>query len=111
MIEFGKVDRTWITGITVRPINNILKKYLKLEVDKGVIVSDVEKKSAGEIAGIKLKDVIYKVNNKIVGSDSDIEEILNEGYFKTGDEVEVLILRDNNTIRSKLKLIDPHDRK
>ena len=111
LIEFGKVDRTWITGITVRPINNILKKYLKLEVDKGVIVSDVEKKSAGQMAGIKLKDVIYKVNNKMVGSGDEIEEILNEGYFKTGDEVEVLILRNNNTIKTKLKLIDPHDQK
>ena len=109
LIEFGRVDRTWITGITVRPVNNIIKKYFKLQMDKGVIVSDVEKKSAGEMAGIKIKDVIYKVDSQIVGSGNEIEEVLNEGYFKTGDDVEVLIVRNGKIIETKLKLIDPHE--
>ena len=38
-----------------------------------VIVSDVEKKSAGEMAGIKIKDEIYKVDSQIVGSGNEIE--------------------------------------
>tara|TARA_B100000959_G_C14909335_1_gene594434 strand:+ start:180 stop:1226 length:1047 start_codon:yes stop_codon:yes gene_type:complete len=109
LIEFGKIDRTWITGITVRPLNDTIKKYFKIEVDKGVVVSDVERKSEGEIAGIKLKDVIYKVNNQIISSGNDIEEVLNEGYFKTGDEVEILVIRNGKIIKTKLKLIDPHD--
>ena len=109
LIEFGRVDRIWITGITVRPVNNIIKRYFKLKMDKGVIVCDVEKKSAGEMAGIKIKDVIYKVNNQMVGSGNDIEEVLNEGYFKTGDDVEVLIVRNGKMIETKLKLIDPHE--
>ena len=106
--QFGKVDRNWITGITVRDLDDRYKKYLKLNIDSGVIVSDVEKKSAAEDAGILLRDVIYKVNKKLVKSAQEIEEVLDEGYFKTGDEVEIIIMRNNNPIKLKLKLIDPH---
>tara|TARA_B100001540_G_C15790779_1_gene635343 strand:+ start:763 stop:1836 length:1074 start_codon:yes stop_codon:yes gene_type:complete len=108
LIQFGKVGRNWITGITVRELNSRYKKYLKLDVDSGVIVSDVEKKSAAESAGILLRDIIYKVNGKSVNSAKEIEEILDEGYFKTGDEVDIIIIRNNSPIKVLLKLIDPH---
>ena len=106
--QFGKVDRSWITGITVREIDDRYKRYLKLNINSGVIVSDVEKKSAAAEAGILLRDIIYKVNGKLVNSAQEIEEILDEGYFKTGDEVEIVIMRKNNPVEVKLKLIDPH---
>ena len=108
LIQFGKVDRSWITGITVRDLDERYKKYLKLDIDTGVIVSDVEKKSAAEDAGILLRDVIYKVNGKFVRSAQEIEEVLDEGYFKTGDEVELVIIRNNNPVPLRLKLTDPH---
>jgi len=110
LIQFGKVDRNWITGITVRELNNRYKKYLKLNVDSGVIVSDVEKKSAAAFAGISLRDIIYKVNGKLVNSAEEIEEILDEGYFKTGDEVDIVVIRNNSPIEVMLKLIDPHEK-
>ena len=74
-----------------------------------IIVSDIEKKSAGEEAGILIRDVIYKVNGKSVNSANDIEEILDVGYFKTGDQVEIIVIRNNQQIKLKLKLINPHD--
>ena len=74
--QFGKIDRNWIHGITVRELNDRYKKYLKLDVNSGVIVSDVEKKSAAAVAGILIRDIIYKVNGKSVNSSEEIEEIL-----------------------------------
>ena len=81
-----------------------------IDVNSGVIVSDVEKKSAAASAGILLRDIIYKVNGKLVNSAKDIIEILDKGYFKTGDDVEIIVIRDNNPIKVKLKLIDPHQK-
>ena len=107
--QFGKVDRNWITGITVRNLNDIYKKYLKLDIDNGVIVSDVEKKSAADEAGIKIRDIIYKVDGRLVNSANQIEEILDVGYFKTGDQVDIVIIRGKDNINLKLQLIDPHD--
>ena len=70
----------------------------------------MEKKSPAENSGILLKDIIYKVNDRIVNSTMDIEEALDEGYFKTDDEVKLLIIRKNNFIEVKLKLIDPYNK-
>ena len=39
----------------------------------------------------------HGVNGKLVNSAEEIEEILDEGYFKTGDQVEIIIIRNNWT--------------
>jgi len=105
----GMVNRSWFTGITIREIDQKYKDYFNISVDNGVIVTDVERKSPGSEAGVLLKDIIYKVNNKIVNSALDIEKALDEGYFKTNDEVDLLLIRNNNPIKLKLKLIDPYN--
>jgi len=108
--EKGKVDRTWFTGLELKKINKKYKSYFNIKVDNGVIVTDVERESPGEKAGILLKDIIYKVNDKIVNSDIEFKEALDEGYFKTNDEVKLLIIRNNNPIELKLKLINPYNK-
>ena len=108
--EKGAVDRTWFTGISVREIDQKYKDFFNINVESGVIVIDVEKQSPAENSGILLKDIIYKVNDRIVNSTMDIEEALDEGYFKTDDEVKLLIIRKNNFIKVNLKLINPYNK-
>jgi len=91
----GKVDRQFNTGIKVKEINQIIAQYLRLESTDGILVIDVEKKSSGEKAGIKIGDVILKVNNKEVSTLDDIKRIINENLLKTGDKIELKILRNN----------------
>ena len=109
--EKGVVDRDWFTGISITEINKKFKDFLNIKVNDGVIVTDVEKKSPGADAGILLKDIIFKVNGKIVNSALDIQQALDEGYFKTNDEVDLVIVRGENFIETKLKLIDPYNKK
>ena len=109
--EKGVVDRDWFTGISITEINEKYKDFLNIKVNDGVIVTDVEKKSPGADAGILLKDIIFKVNGKIVNSALDIQQALDEGYFKTNDEVDLVIVRGENFIETKLKLIDPYNKK
>ena len=109
--EKGVVDRDWFTGISITEINKKYKDFLNIKVNDGVIVTDVEKKSPGTDAGILLKDIIFKVNGKIVNSALDIQQALDEGYFKTNDEVDLVIVRGENFIETKLKLIDPYNKK
>ena len=106
---FGRIDRNWVTGLSVREISEKYQKAFKLKSKEGVIVSDVERYSAADEAGIMLRDVIYKVNNRIVNTAQEIEEVLGEGYFKTGDQVDIIIIRNNKEIKVNLLLIDPHD--
>ena len=108
--EKGAVDRTWFTGISVSKINQKYKDFFNINVESGVIVIDVEKQSPAENSGILLKDIIYKVNDRIVNSTMEFEEAFEEGYFKTNDEVKLLIIRKNNFIKVNLKLIDPYNK-
>ena len=93
----GKIDRKHITGIELTDINPALKKiwnsYLE-GIDKGVIVYDIEKKSAGEKAGLKIGDVILKVNSRQINSVKDYNNAILEDEMKTGEYVELLILRN-----------------
>ena len=111
MKKFGKIDRNWVTGLRVREINEKYKNAFKLKSQEGVIVWDVEKYSAADDAGILIMDVVYKVNNKVVNTAEEIEEVLGEGYYKTGDQVEMIILRKNKEEKVSLLLVDPHHKK
>ena len=103
----GKIDRKHITGIELTDINPALKKiwnsYLE-GIDKGVIVYDVEKKSAGEKAGLKIGDVILKVNSREINSVKDYDNAILEDEMKTGEYIKLLILRNNESKVINLEL-------
>tara|TARA_Y100001970_G_scaffold259728_1_gene341038 strand:- start:1267 stop:2430 length:1164 start_codon:yes stop_codon:yes gene_type:complete len=105
--KYGKIDRRYNTGIEITDINEVIKKiwnpYLK-EVDEGVIIIDIEQKSAGEQAGLKKRDVILKLNGKKIVSVKDYENKILEDEMKAGDYVDLLILRNNETKVINLEL-------
>src|SRR3989339_958820 len=63
IIQFGKI-RSFYTGISIQDINQIIAHSLGLRSAYGVIVSRIEKNSPGAKAGLKVGDIILKVNNK-----------------------------------------------
>ena len=80
-------------------------KFFRLESSNGVLVIDVEKKSSGEVAGIKIGDIILKVSGKDVNSLKDIRKIINGELLKTGDKIKVIVLRNNVQIELNLSLV------
>lgn len=109
--EYGKVDRSYTTGIRVQSIDHILMNYLRLDSEKGVIVIDVEKRSAGERAGLKIGDVIVRVDDSIVNSANDIVRIIDENFHKSGDMVDLDIIRNQEHIKLKIQLEEPKSNK
>jgi len=102
--EFGKVDRNFDTGLSVQDIDPYLAKVLKLDVQQGVIVTDVKKNSAGDKAGILVGDVIMKINDGKVKSSNDIVLYIQENFYKSGDVLDLTIIREDKTINKKLRL-------
>ena len=51
------------------------------------------------------------VDGKKVNSVKDIEDILDKGYFKTGDQVDILVIRNNEPVQLKLNMINPYNKK
>ncbi len=105
--ENGKIDREHITGIELEDINLVMKKIFSSYfegVDGGVIVSDVEKKSAGEKAGLKIRDIIVEVNGRKINSVKDYDNAILEDEMKTGEYIRLLILRNNESKVINLEL-------
>jgi len=108
----GEIDRGFNTGATVMGIDEILMDMHRIKTKDGVIVSDVEKKSLSEKTGIKIKDVILKINDKDIypmqdtpyDFDLEIEKVVREELLRVGDEIKLIILRDNNQIELNLIL-------
>ena len=100
----GFIDRDFNTGITVRQINDILMNFYRLDSLDGLLVMDVERESSGYRSGIKIGDIILKVNNKRVNSLNEITSIINEDLLKAGDEIKLIVLRNNKQIELNLSL-------
>ena len=105
--KFGKVERSYTTGVHVQAIDPVMQRYLRLPTSEGVIITDVEKRSSGERAGLQIGDVILEVDNQKINAPKDIIRVIDEGLYKVGDNVTLTILRENNSIDIHLTLEEP----
>src|SRR5690606_34597870 len=65
------------------------------------IDTDDGKKSPGEIAGVQVGDIIKEINGKKIEKMSDVGPFVQESG-KTGDPLNLVIVRDNEDINAKL---------
>ena len=105
--KFGKVERSYTTGVHVQAIDPVMQRYLRLPTSEGVIITDVEKRSSGERAGLQIGDVILAVDNRKINSPKDIIRVIDEGLHKVGDNVTLTVLRESNSIDIQLTLEEP----
>ncbi|WP_200801589.1 S1C family serine protease [Bacillus sinesaloumensis] len=105
LIESGKIERPFI-GIGLADLGEIPRMYyadLPEDIKEGVIVTSVAQNSAAEKAGLKMTDVIVKINDTEVKSSMDLRKYLYT-KVKIGDEVELSFYRGNKLETAKLIL-------
>ena len=74
------------------------------QVQYGALVSEVEKGSPADKAGIEVNDIIVSISGKVISSASDAtSEIQN---YNVGDEIEIGIIRENRTYTKKITLAE-----
>jgi serine protease Do len=105
--KYGKVERSYTTGVHVQAIDPVMQRYLRLPSSEGVIVTDVEKRSSGDHAGLQIGDVIMKVDGRNINSPKGIIRVIDEGLHKVGDVIILTVLRQNDTIKIELVLEEP----
>jgi len=91
--EYGAVQRA-VIGVKIQDIDNDLAKEKNLKTLEGAYVNDVTDRSAAMDAGIKVGDVITKVNDVSVKSVSELQEQISR--FRPGDKVNITYNRDGN---------------
>ncbi len=93
LIGFGTVQRGWL-GVQIQSISSQLARENELRVNEGAYVNgygDNEDKSAGKQAGIKVGDVVTKLDDTAIRSSSALIEYI--GRKRPGDKVLVTVNR------------------
>lgn len=72
------------------------------KTDKGVKIIGITKESGAEKAGLKVDDIVTKIDDKKIENELDITKII--GSHKPGDEVEITYTRDGKSAKTKAVL-------
>lgn len=101
LIKTGKVVRG-ILGLTFQPVDVDVAKSLGLDKPEGAVVTNVNKGSGAEKAGIKAEDVILQVDGVKIEDPSDLPRMI--GERAPGESVTLKIWRKKSTITVKATL-------
>lgn len=98
----GKVDRDFWTGLSIQTIDQAIAKAYNLKSTRGVIVTQVLPNSPAQKAGIAVYDIITGLNNFKINNETTMIGKLQE--FRSGDVLDVKVIRDGNPMTMKMKL-------
>lgn len=98
----GKVERDFWTGLKILTINEQLAKTYKLSASRGVIITEIQKNSPAQKAGLQIEDIIIGVDGFRINDENTLGGIIQE--YRTGDDVNFKVLRDNKQLIKKMKL-------
>lgn len=95
LIEFGTVQRAFI-GLSIQDIDSRFAEEKNIKQLKGVYINGLTENGAGEEAGIKIGDVVTKIENVAVKSTSELLEQI--GKFRPSDKINVTIIRNDEEL-------------
>ena len=95
LVQFGNVQRAFI-GLSIHDINAKFAEEKRIKQLKGVYINGLTEKGAGEEAGIKIGDIVTKIENMTVTSTSELLEQI--GKYRPSDKIYVTIVRNEKEI-------------
>jgi serine protease Do len=98
----GKIDRDFQIGMSIQSIDAGIMRYYDLKSNKGVIITKILSNTPAENAGLKSGDIITEIDGYKISNEQTIFGVFQE--FRTGQEIEVKIIRDNSELTKKMKL-------
>ncbi|KAB2880495.1 trypsin-like serine protease [bacterium] len=100
----GMVDRSFTMGFKYQSVDRMIAKYLGLDEVKGLVVSEVEKAGPAESAGLRVSDVITRINGQNVNNEYDFRKIILGDDLRIGDSVNLEVVREKKKFTLKLIL-------
>jgi serine protease Do len=97
----GDVERISL-GIAGFDVDEELKAELKLKVNSGFYIDDIDHRSAAKFSGLLPGDVITKIEDKPIHNFSDIKEALK--YAKKGDVLNIEVSRGGKKVKIPTQL-------
>ena len=100
--ESGSVDRSFYTGLSVRPVTARLAQQLGLREARGLVVRSVESDSPAERSGLLPRDVILSIDGETVSTNEDVRDRLVDS--RAGDTVRLGVVRGGRALDVDLTL-------
>jgi len=107
LMNFGRVDRSFWTGIHYDYVTPPIASYLGLQTVYGVIVSEIERGSPAALAGVQVGDVIISINGQEVRRFDDVKQIIDNLDLKQDDILTLRIYRSRKFSTVRIQL-EPH---
>lgn len=107
LIKFGSPQKAIFGGNVIEYDFQNAKKYdldVNVKEFKGVLLGSVDKNGAAAKAGMEDGDIITKLNNNEINSESAFEEEL--GYRYPGDKITVTYLREGQQKTAEVTLLN-----
>ena len=94
-------------GIFVRAITPALAQGLNLPAEDGILIEDVAPQSTAEAAGLKVGDIITRVNNKLI---QNVRQLASNMYsYAVGDKAKITVLRGKDILWFDVPVVERPD--
>jgi serine protease Do len=107
LVKYGVVQKALIGGAVIEYNYENANKYnldTKVKAYSGVLLESVDRTGPAADAGMKPGDVIIKVNNVAVNSQSEFEEELS--FYNPGNKISVTYIRDGKQNVASMTLVN-----
>ena len=104
LIKYGKVRRGYL-GVSAQDLTSDLSKAFGVNTSKGAIITRVQEGSPADIAGIKIGDVVLKINDEIIKNTSAMRNKI--GLLKLNSTILMEINRKGKIITTNVKITEP----
>lgn len=95
LVEYGNVQRAFM-GLSIQNIDSRFATEKQIKQLKGVYINGITQNGAAEEAGIKLGDVVTRVENVGVTSTSEFLEQI--GKYRPSDKINVTVVRNEKEV-------------
>jgi serine protease Do len=102
--ETGEVDRSFYTGLSIRPVSDRLAQQLGLSEAEGLVVTSIESDSPAETSGLLPRDVIVSIDGEAVASNEDVRDQLVDR--RAGDTIRLGVVRRGRALDVPLRLAE-----
>jgi serine protease Do len=96
LADSGEVRRGFL-GVSITDLTPDMAEAFDLAGTKGVLINDVEERSAADAGGIERGDIVVAINGKPVETANNLR--IRIGHTPPGEFVEVEIIRDGKSLR------------
>lgn len=90
LIQHGRVQRGHL-GVGTQDLTPELAQVFDIEQQQGAVITQIDNDSPAERAGLKVGDVIVKVNGRPVQNSLDLRNVV--GLLRTGSRIDMEVIR------------------